>query len=375
MQPSSLELRSQLSVRNKSRAFLGIVVAVVGIYTCLPFALAEEEDTSQDAGMPDSRMAAISRDTTTKLSIGDLIDEDNYRYISTINNSFDDTEPERLGTKGYAFSHPAFPPSKFDNVLIPETVWSLDASTGAHLDHISGGPGSDIYRVFGGSLRDNGFWFGDILHSLANKNGGASGLLVVPPGFQVASCGGSSAERGDLDYCNKMKLITYLSSDPPKQSASDTATQAASNNALSSSDGPASDLSVQPFTAPSTPNTAPLTPAIGYAYLLPGTILIDPLETPVDAPGPVAPPIDVLAPPIDLPNPEAPPPGPIVYVDGPGPVSDLPPVFTPQPLKPIPEASTWVMTTTGFSIMFFIFRKKRRLRINPISIIDISEIC
>ena len=51
----------------------------------------------------------------------------------------------------------------------------------------------------------------------------------------------------------------------------------------------------------------------------------------------------------------------------------LPPVFPSQPLKPIPEASTWVMTIIGFSIMAFAFGKKRRSRINPISIIDIAE--
>jgi hypothetical protein len=81
----------------------------------------------------------------------------------------------------------------------------------------------------------------------------------------------------------------------------------------------------------------------------------------------LAPPIDVLAPPIDV---LAPPIIPVTVVTNPGP----PPLFPPEPLKPIPEASTWVMTITGFSIIAFTFRKRRRPRINPISIIDVSEV-
>ena len=146
---------------------------------------------------------------------------------------------------------------------------------------------------------------------------------------------------------------------------------------LSSSDASASDLSAQPII------TAPFTPAIADKSLLQGTLsvlgpcdvsascasaLIEPLETPIDAPA-LEPPA-LIADLTPSPYPETPAPSPIIYVDNPGPISDLPPVFAPQPLKPIPEASTWVMTVIGFSIMAFLFGKKRRPRINPISIVD-----
>jgi hypothetical protein len=112
------------------------------------------------------------------------------------------------------------------------------------------------------------------------------------------------------------------------------------------------------------------------------TIHMDPPETPGDspAPGSPTPPIDGLTPAVgapypevptpEVPTPEGPTPGPITYVDDPWLGSGLPPVFIPQPLKPIPEAPTWVMTIAGFGIMVFVFRKKRRPRINPVSIID-----
>ena len=40
--------------------------------------------------------------------------------------------------------------------------------------------------------------------------------------------------------------------------------------------------------------------------------------------------------------------------------------------RPIPEAPTWVMTTIGFSVVVFLFRKKKRNRVIPISIIDVT---
>ena len=123
--------------------------------------------------------------------------------------------------------------------------------------------------------------------------------------------------------------------------------------------------------------------ASGVCAIVDLGLAVTPIDLPiVDSPPPpiddlaptidvLAPPIDVLAPPIDV---LAPPPTQVTVLDNPEPESGLPPLFTPQPLKPIPEASTWVMTITGFSIIAFTFRKKRRPRINPISIIDVSGV-
>jgi hypothetical protein len=201
-----------------------------------------------------------------------------------------------------------------------------------------------------------------------NNTGGAPVLLRTPPEFQVVSCGGSSAERSNLDYCNNAKLTADQLNDPsskPEQSGSDTLTQPASNNVLSSGDGLASDAGPQPQIAPIMPQLQGTLSILGQCDVAAScvSVVAGALETPIDAPA-------LEAPSLSLPYPETPAPNPIIYVDNPEPISDLPPVFPPQPLKPIPEASTWVMTVIGFSIMAFIFGRKRRSSINPISIID-----
>jgi hypothetical protein len=392
---------SLFNFRSKACVFFGVIGIFAGTYACSSSALAEvEEDSNQEAETPGYIILTLSDDIMTNLVIGNHTDKGVANY-STFDNSHDDAEFARHNTETYTGSYPAFPsstyPQGFDNAHIPEAVWSLDVSTGAHLDHIPDSSGSEVYAFFGGRPETTDAWLGEIFGSgSGNNTSRASGVLgAAALQFQVASCGGSSAEHSTLDYCDSAKLIANQTSDMPSEPAqnnnnnnNNTLTQSTSNNVLPSNDGPTSDLSALTI-------TAPLPPSIANNSLLPGTlsvlgcdisascasVLIDPLETPADivpletSVDAVAldppPPLGGLAPPIDQFS-DAPPPGPTNYVGDPGSAPSLPPVFTPQPLKPIPEASTWVMTIIGFSVMAFAFGKRRRPLINPISIIDVS---
>ena len=196
----------------------------------------------------------------------------------------------------------------------------------------------------------------------ANNNiGGASVLLDTSPKIQVASCGGSSAERSNLDYCNEQQLAANQvvnSSSNTEQSDTDTAKQTTATN-LPYGDEPVFNAIAQPQMAPITPQLQGTLSVLGHCDVSAScaSVLIELLATPS----------------LGLPYPDPTATNPIYVAPGSG--FDLPPIFTSEPLKPIPEASTWVMTITGFAIMFFVFGKKRRPRINPISIIDVSGIC
>jgi len=334
--------------------------------------------------MPGYSVSRLSNSTITNLIIDSHTDED---VAPTIESQLKGADLLNGDPEKYIGSHSEFSFSTnlhgFDDAFIPETVWSLDVTSGSHLDHISETAAFEIYKIFGGRPEINDFWIKAIFGSWNDNNSiRVSGLLIIPL-FQVASCRGSSAERSSLDYCSDVKLISDQLSDPsqkPEQSNSDTTIQGDNhNNVVSSRNRSASAAGLRPIIAPSAP-------AIDYKSMLQGTFLgacdvstscasvpIDAVETPVDPLDPLRF-IGDLTPPIDLPNPEAPPSGPIIQVDDPGPGSKLPPVFIPQPLKAIPEASTWVMTIIGFSNVAFFFGRKRHPRINPISIVDISEV-
>jgi hypothetical protein len=386
---------SRFNLSSKARLFFTIIGVFAGVYACSSSVLAEvEEDSNQEVDKTGYSIPMSYDDIMTNILIYNYTDNDVARYLSTLDSSQSgadlihrDTETNNGGHTAFSFSTN---PRGIDDAFIPETVWSFDASTGAHLDNISGRRGSDIYAVFGGSQELNDFLVRAVFAAWADNNTGIAGFLFPPPEFQVASCGENSAEHSNLDYCNNLNLITDKINDTSSQSKpsdSDTATQAPGENVISSSDGPAPELIAQP-------NTAAFIPATVDNSLLPATlsvlgacdvsssctsVLIDPLETPAEGSALDAPPVDPppfiagLAPSLDPPYSGTPAPSPISQVDNPEPISDLPLVFTPQPLKPIPEASTWVMTIIGFSIMAFAFRKKRRPSINPISIIDVAE--
>jgi hypothetical protein len=348
---------------HRRRAFYGIVGSLIGIYLNSTAALAEVEEVSKDLGGSSNSISTLP----SSLSL-DLLG-DNYDNVSD---------------KDLAKFH-------LDDDNIPETVWSLHNNSPVHLDRIRDGVESSIDTGIGARFDNPSSWISTAFALwIGNSIYTSGGLLPVPPlQFQVASCGGSHAEHRDLDYCSigdgvlRQEIEQQNLSDP---NDGNTTLENANNNVSSSKDVSSSSNANDQ----STPSLSTPTP-VANPQFQGGLIALDPCggasgvcaivdlgvaATPIDFPIVDSPPpsiddltltIDVLAPPIDV---LAPPP----VLDNPEPESGLTPIFTPQPLKPIPEASTWVMTIIGFSLMTFAFRKKRRPRLNPISIIDVSEI-
>lgn len=376
---------SRSDISTKARVFFGVVSIFAGTYACLSPGLAEvEEGTSQDGGKA-AGITTLSNDTVTNIFIGNSADDDVGEYISTTERPRDDIDSRHLSLEAYTRGRPASAsiknPNGFDDVLIPDAVWSLDVSTGAHIDHTSAGPGSEFYSIPVGRPEINDLWLRVIFGSGDGSNPyNTPDLPAAPPRFQVASCGGSSAERSNLDYCNSAQLIADQLSDQSRseQSDSDTDMQGASNNGLSSGAAPTSNSSAQTSIPPFPPAIADIKPLLQGTLIVMGScgdvsVSCSPTQIFSAVPDSPASPSDDPIPSTDPPYPVATP-GPVTYVADPGSGPSLPPVITPEPLKPIPEASTWVMTITGFSVMFFMFRKKRRPRVHPISIVDFSEV-
>ena len=236
---------SRFNLSSQASIFLSMIGIFAGIYACSTSALAEvEEDFNQEVSEYGYNISSLSNDVITKLFIDNYIDDDVAIYLSNLGSSHDHGEFVGRNADDLAGIPAAFSASTnsrgFDDAFIPETVWSLDASTGAHLNHISGGPNSGIYVVFGGSPEIYDFWIRTSFGLWANNHiFGASVLPGTSPKVQVASCGGSSAERSNLDYCNEQQLAANQVSDrpsKPEQNQSDTAQQIASNNLSSGVD-------------------------------------------------------------------------------------------------------------------------------------------
>ncbi len=354
---------------HRRHAFYGILGGLIGIYLNSTAALAEVEEVSKDLGGPSNIISTLPSSLSIELSV------DNYDNIS-------DQDLVRF---------------RLDEDLIPETVWSLHNNSPVHLDRIRDGVESPMDTGTGAHFENLSSW---IRTSFAlwvwNTMYTSGGLLPVPLlQFQVASCGGNHAEHSDLDYCSmRGGVLTQEIEEQILSDANDgnTRLEDANINGVSptdvSSSSNANDQSTPSLSAP-TPVAAPpqggliaLDPCgrasgvcaivgLGLAVTPTDLPIVDTLPQPIDD-LPTA--IDVLAPTIDVLAPVAPPPTQVTFLNNPEPESDLPPLFTPKPLKSIPEASTWVMTVTGFSILAFFFRKKRGPRINPISIIDVSDL-
>jgi hypothetical protein len=377
-------LRGSSRLTHRRRALCGIVGSLIGIYLNSTAALAEVEEVSKDLVGSSNSISTLP----SGLSIDLLVDD--YDIISD---------------KDVVKFH-------LDEGLVPEAVWSLHNNSQVHLDRIRDGVESFIDTGTGAHFDSQNSWIRTALGLwIGNSIYASGGLLPVPPlQFQVASCGGSHAEHRDLDYCSIRDEL--LRQEIEQQNLSDpndgnTTLEDANNNVTSPKDTSSSfDANDQSTPSLSTPTPLANSPPHG------GLIALDPCDgssgvcaivdvglpvTPIDLPAVDSPPpliddlaptIDVLAPPIgvltlpigvltsptNLLLPVAPSPTQVTFLNSPEPESGLPPLFTPQPVKPIPEASTWIMTITGFSIIAFTFRKKRRPRLYPISIIDVSEV-
>ena len=194
---------------NKARGFFGIVGLFIGIYAHSPCALAAvEEDASQDQSEYDYRIPTLSRELMTNLLINNydnITNEDIDKYLSILDGSGSESQAARHSTDTYVGSHYKFiystNPNGSGDSLIPEAVWSFDVSTGTHLDRIPGELGSDINAVFGNRIESIKLWTEENLN-LWNDTDIYVVPLVTSLHFQVANCGGNSAEHSNLDYCN-----------------------------------------------------------------------------------------------------------------------------------------------------------------------------
>jgi hypothetical protein len=360
---------------------LGIVGVFVGSYACSSSVMADveavpsQDDSTYDGYLPKTIQGLIKNTIDIEYNTDSDLSKVNYYYTN--------------------------------NVHIPDAVWNLDASTETYLDRVSGGSEAVTYAVFvgrsnefGGRLGRADFW-SRMTFGLWNDNTANSGpnLLIPPALLQVASCGGSSAERNNLDYCGSNDANdanadqfgdNYNKYDPDKNTS---ATQGTGNNLVSSS-----NTSNPPSLNPSTsPNINPILPSdflMGGELTLVGgcdgvsiscaaidikqpAALIDSStpESPTPPIGDQTPPFGDQTPPFGDQTPpfgdQTPPidPPPLIGSSGSGgagPVSDQ--------NRPIPEAPTWVMTAIGFGILAFIFRKKKNNHYNSISIIDNTEV-
>ena len=158
----------------KTRALCGIAGALVGIYLNSTAALAEIEEVSEDFGGAGNSISTLA---------------------SGLSIEYDHIDAGDVG--------------KLDEQLIPETVWSLHDSPATHLDRIRDGVSSQIYTGFDPPFENIKSW---TKTAIASRNGNSTftsaGISRVHPlQFQVASCGGSRAERKDLDYCSIDDII------------------------------------------------------------------------------------------------------------------------------------------------------------------------
>lgn len=379
------------SLIRKLRRIFGATFIVLGVSVSVLPALAEINEDPSNTGTGVS--AYIHDILPQKLAIHFLVDDydgltesnlaDEYKFLE---NDFYGLDSGQKYSGATTSGHSKLGRGKdiggFGELFAPETVWSLDVSTGAHLEHNRGefGSGLDIAPVsYRAAIRP---WSMEVFDPWVSENsgGGSDGLLVSPPQFQVASCSGA-AERRDLDRCRPGD--DYASQDVgglTKQSSGNVAI--ASNNGLTSSSGASSTPDQQGQSDP-LQNPSRLIPAsvndsglqdvstlanlcgdvsscaaietwyLGYwrqfaGEINPPTRTIDPPTAPSEPP---IPPIDSSTPP-DLPPP-------VISVGDPWPGSGPGPISTPPiTSSTVPETSTWIMTIIGFSVMVAVGKRR-----------------
>jgi hypothetical protein len=339
------------NVSRKTRAFLGAVSIFAGTCACFSPALGEvEEDSGQDGAT--YSISVLSSDTVTNFSANDSVDDDVSKYLSTPSNSTDNIDSARFSADLSPFPS-VKNPYVVDDILIPATVWSLDVSTGTHLDHASSDPDPEFHTT-GWLPEITDVWIRALFGSWSSGNTYA---FTAPPPFQVASCGGGGPERSNLDYCDNNLLLIgqLLKSDPQKSERpdKDVDTPDADNNMASNSTG---QSGVAPFPSAIANFNSLLNGTLSILGRS-GDVSVSSATTQMASPGTI---LDVAESSTDDLTPSTDPP---IPVSDPGISLGPPPVVTSQ-RRPIPEPSTWVMTIVGFSIMAAIFGRKRRARLN-----------
>lgn len=375
----------------KVRALLGLVSLLTGIYVYSSSAVAEvEEDTDQGENKSSFVSATLSHALTIDFLINNydnITIEDVAKYLLILNDpssAAGSVHPESGTFPGshYKFVYPAGS-NEADSPLIPTAVWSLDTSTGVHLDHMSPGLGSETYTVFAGRRQSPFFWSkGHPGLWTDNPDGGDPQLLITPQNFQVANCGGNSAEHSNLDYCINKKDKSNQQDDKSNQNQLNTKssqiqstniddTLSAASTSIISSNG--SNISSVSFSIPDD-----LISQEGITFIVPCDSVSEPCviskmdqpTTVINPPTPNSPtplsddPNSPIVPsPLEVLPPEVLAPSPVVSVDDPG----LPAFTPPPPVASVPEAPTWVMTILGFSVVAFIYRNRRYRSFNRLS--------
>lgn len=255
-------------------------------------------------------------------------------------------------------SGPSTNQDNFGEALIPEAIWSLDVSTGVHLDRVFGEFGSQIIGYQ--DLSD--WWTNVIIGSGKDKNGNIIfDSPALPPQFQVASCHDKAIERSNPEYCNiSYELTNQYSGDDTQvtghnNSNDDVVTPDIDLNSIFSpiqTSNPSSALiqQTQPLIVH---DLSLLAPAGVNSFVLQGHLADR--SNPPDQCNDVSAYCATIQFTIPIVDSSTPPDfsGPIVPVSDPWPVSD------PLPAPPaVPETSTWIMMLIGFGIMVAVCRRR-----------------
>ena len=300
-----LTSNSRFELIGKLRRFFGILGVLVGICAYSPSVMGESEEvSSQDRGKSGYEIPTIFHELMKNITGYEEEEQDNTIYeLPAIDNSHGDTE-YTIGRHTFAYSGYQ---NGFNDALIPEAVWSIDASAGVHLDRISGELGSETSAIFGGRLERTDFRSRTTFGLWDDRIKDQDLLSLINPAlFQVASCGGGHAERSNLEYCENNGVDKI--NDNSKSGENDKG-----NSAIQETDGDVITSSVTSLSSPVTPsNSAPLMPAnpsmSGDLTLLGqcdgvscAPIHIEPPATLIDSSAPEfpTPPIDDQTPPIN----------------------------------------------------------------------------
>jgi hypothetical protein len=360
--------RSSHELSHKMSALLGLLGIFLAAYAYSSSAMAEGEEVSSQGESADGS------DIQTVI----------HRIVNDTIGISDKSVPDLNELDYY----------HMNNVHIPDSVWQMDISTEAQLGHGSDELNPLPYTIFGARLEHAAFWPGATFDLwITNATNFSTNPLVPPSLLQVASCGGSSAERSNLDYCDDSEgKLDEVDTDSKKtehdksnNDKNNNVSQSSDNSIINSSDVPNAPSPIQnlPF------NTNPLPPPkvltgdltdVGQcdsASPLCESIDNQPLPTRNDffptpqiddgtvpnndpplltgvqtsSNGDQPPPLDLSSPPPDTGG----------GGDGPAPEGGQ---------RPIPEAPTWVMASIGFGVLAFLFRKRKNSQKNNISIID-----
>jgi hypothetical protein len=317
--------------------FCTVVFAISIINVNLSLALAETEETiGQIGSVSDYSQYSFSLGLTDSLNGGEFT------------KNLYDNDPMGNVEVGSSLN--------LGDVFIPTTVWSLDVSSGAHLEHISSEASTDLGALLGSHRRYaspnfiRGFW------TNKNSNRPSSSLRL-----QVANCGGVSRERSNLDFCNFDDKSTKHDGGSDKEAIPDSgngsinATNNSSDATIASESQSTLSQETQPVVEPgvSSPMPAGQVHARHRRHAVQTAPTDDPTASVDDPTTPVVDPMDPI---VYLEPPDSPPSVPVFPIGGPAPPSDPLPILTLTPAPIIPETSTEVMMMIGFSIMFLKMR-------------------